>query len=186
LLPPAPSMKRRSLKARCDTEPVYCIAWAIRLRDAKPPKLAEAKPYLQKACDRGVERGCTFVAQVDQAIQQAEATVLQVWQPVEVVADDVADKRWMIQYARQNHTLPLPEVLRAEAGILRYAHDKLCPVKKAFVDQSGSAEFTKRAAAHCKDHPPIGSGEGNFYGGALSGHVVLTSQCQAAFATPCP
>jgi len=138
--------------------------------------------------------------QQERARQAAvSAALAQVWAPVEQVADDIAQKKWMIQYARQTHTYtaihgdvlrtrPTDEasLQRSEVGIVRYAHDRLCPLKKVFVAQAGTAEFTKRAAAHCKDHAPMGSGQGNLYAGVQSGQVVLTSQCQAAFATPCP
>jgi hypothetical protein len=172
---------------RCDKEPAYCTAWAARLRDSKPQRLTDAKAYLQKACDAGSQLACSFIPEAEQQIQQAAAEVHDLWQAVERVANDIAEKRWMIQYARQHHTYADELSIRqAEAGVLRYAHDKMCPARQAFVGKTGSAaEFSKRGAAHCADDPPIGSGQGNVYTD-MSGRVVLTSQCQAAFATPCP
>ena len=53
--------------------------------------------------------------------------------------------------------------------------EKYCPAKKSFLKEVSGAEFTKRAAAHCKDSPPTGTvGD------------PLTAQCRAAFGSPCP
>jgi tetratricopeptide (TPR) repeat protein len=122
------------------------------------------------------------------------AAVNQDWEPVETAADEIAQKMWWVQYAQSQEpqmsparrTLTERAIQGTNAHIADLVQEQFCPAKKVMVAGAGGTEFTKRAADHCKNHPPTGSAQGNYYGGAESGEVTLTSQCQAALASRCP
>jgi hypothetical protein len=167
-------------KARCDSEAAYCVAWANRLRDSKPPKLADAKGFYQRGCDGGLETGCTLAAQADQQIRQEEARVNYLWGQVTQVGDDLVQRKFVIEkvvrIATPRTRTNIPAMLTVNTAIVT---EKYCPARKEFVQATSTAEFQKRATAHCKDETPRGQG--------LSGaDVLLSTQCQAVYSTGCP
>src|SRR5580658_4292955 len=142
----------------------YCVTWGMTLWHANTPKLADAKAAAQMACDAGFVSGCDLVGQVDADIQAAEAAVAAAWTPVAQISDQIAQVMWMVEY-EVSQLLQMAPLRQRVAGIqihgsrLRIAamiQQNFCPAKKAFVANAGAVEFAKRAAAHCKDDPPVG------------------------------
>lgn len=126
------------------------------------------------------------IAQLDQAAairastERREREAAQLWEEVQRQGDNLAELSFKIAFA-QKYVDPR----RARIGLRNMRihqemliNDFYCPAKKEFVGNLGAAEFSKRAAAHCKDEPPMTSG--------LNGvEVKLTNECRAAFATVC-
>ncbi|HWD24758.1 MAG TPA: hypothetical protein VG368_04785 [Acidimicrobiales bacterium] len=177
------SKNEAGCKTKCDhdNDGSYCLAWAVRLRNAKTPKLADARAYFQKACDAGNQHGCVSVPGIDQQVQEAAAQVDRLWSDVTALGDDLAQKHHQAAMVRQiantpRNMLALQRMQVIDAAIV---NEKYCPAKWAFIQGASAAEFAKRAAAHCKDDAPTGPG--------LSGaEVTLTAECQQVYATGCP
>jgi len=170
-------------KAKCDTgkDGYSCLAWAAKLRNARPPKLADAKSYIQKSCNAGVQHGCTAIPIVDKQIQDASAEVESLWSYVRSAGDDLTLKRHQTGIVATMANRPHLKVQVQQMRAINDAifKERYCPAKKDFLASASSGEFQHRAAAHCKDDPPTGTG--------LSGtEVTLTSECQAVYASPCP
>jgi hypothetical protein len=176
-------------KAKCDSgnDPSFCIAWAWRLRDLKPPPLADERPYVKKACDAGNQTACGIVPAIDEAIQARAAKADELWSDVQSPGDEIAKNMWKVTFARSLEPM-MPPLHRAqnERAIQRMSvytqavvAEKYCPAKREFVKQVGPTEFTKRAAAYCKDSAPTDTGKDG-------AEVTLTAQCRTAYATACP
>jgi hypothetical protein len=169
-------------KSRCDKgEATYCLVWALRLRDAKSPRLSDARAACQKACDAGLQSACNTIADIEQRIQSATAQVENLWSSVVEVGDDLTQKVFaaekLAKLANRPHLARALEQLRAvnHATVV----ERYCPARKAFLQAATAADFQRRAAAHCRDEAPSGQG--------LSGAVVsLTPQCTSVYATSCP
>jgi hypothetical protein len=169
-------------KSKCDGgDAAYCVAWAARLRNAKPPKLTEAQTYFQKACDAGMQRGCMSIPGVLQQIADVQAKVENLWGSVVEVGDDLAQKRHAATLLAQVASRPsqLRDLRQIQLVNAASIPERYCPARKAFLQVTGAAEFQRRAVAHCKDSPPTGPG--------LSGaQVTLSAECTAVYATACP
>lgn len=166
-------------KAKCDKgDGAYCVAWAARLRNAKPPKLEDARTYFQKACDAGVQHGCMSIPNLLQQMADAQAKVERLWTDVTVTADELTLRTFRTQNAAKTGTRP--KVLQEWAVVTRAVVDeKYCPARAAFVRGASLADFQARATKHCRDEAPVDQG--------ISGaNITLTSWCTQAFATPCP
>jgi hypothetical protein len=197
-------------KAKCDSEnnTSYCVAWAWRLRSTTPPPLGEERVYLKKACDGANQHACRIIPVIDKQIEaqarDAEARegiaagraafaqglaaqeVEDLWSAVEQTADEIAQQMWLVRWARQNHREPEDVLQRITRKIAEVTQTKFCPAKAAFIAKTTATEFSSLAAAHCKDHAPVGSSEGNYYAPETSTQVMLTTQCQTVFASQCP
>jgi len=178
-------------KAKCDGgDGPSCVAWGNRLwqgsRDVRP-KLPEARAAMSRACEAGIQTGCEAIPQIDVDIRAVAAKVDELWGSVQAVGDDIAAELGKRDLARSlEPQMPPLSRMQTERAIQRMmAHqqavisEQYCPARKAFVAQLGLAEFAKSVAAHCKNDPPVASGQGGE-------DVPLTSQCQAAYATACP
>ncbi len=175
------SSNESACKSRCDKEPMFCLAWAVRLRNARPPKLNDAKTYMQKGCTGGVLHACAAIAGIDQQIQQAAAEVESLWSAVTEAGDDLTQKRHQVTMVSQMANNPrLMQSVRTMQTINQaIVVEKYCPTKKAFITGASFAEFQARATKHCRDEAPTGRG--------LSGaDVTLTADCQNVYATACP
>lgn len=116
------------------------------------------------------------------AAAQNAADADDAWQDLEQVGDQIAQNRFRASFARKYAppTLRTERAIRAVTAYTRGMIDEqFCPAKKKFIKLAGSADYRRRAAAHCKDEPPTGSG-------VNGAEITLTSQCRVAFATPCP
>jgi hypothetical protein len=168
-------------RGRCDKEPMYCLAMAGVLWDMKPRRLPDAKTFTQRACDAKIQTACIFIAEIDREIQQAASQVEGLWSGVTQAGDDLVQKRHVAENLAKIANRPhlqsqLQTVLAINQAIVT---ERYCPARKAFVQRAGVVEFQKRAVAHCKEQAPTGQG--------LSGvEVTLTTECTAAYATPCP
>lgn len=169
-------------KTRCDKgEPLYCLAWAVQLHNAKPPKLQDARAAFQKSCDGGVLHACSAIGPLDRQIQEAAAQVESRWSDVTDVGDNLATKNHQVAMYTRVATMPhqrrqLEQMRTINQAIIA---EQYCPAKKAFIQGTSSSEFAKRAAHHCKDQAPTGQG--------LSGaEVTLTTECTQVYATGCP
>ena len=113
--------------------------------------------------------------------QQAVLETANLWHDVQEAGDDIAQKRYVDEFVRANAmTVRNARALQRAAVFVRgEIMETYCPARKAFVKNTSAAEFNKRAATHCKEEPPAGNGPGGE-------SVTLTTQCKAAFATPCP
>jgi len=169
-------------KGRCDKgEMLYCLAWAVRLENAKPPRLQEARAVFQKSCDGGVQHACASIAPVDQQIQAAAAQVDGLWREVTDVGDNLATKHHQTEMFARMATRPYQQRQLQQMRMINQAiiSEQYCPAKSAFLQGASGLEFGKRAAHHCKEEAPTGQG--------LSGaDVTLTSECTQVYATPCP
>jgi hypothetical protein len=169
-------------KSRCEKgEPMFCSAWAVRLRNARPPKLADARRYFQRACDGDVLHACDAIPGVDEQIQRATARMESLWGAVVAVGDDLTQKVFAAEKLEKVATAPhLIRALEQLRTINRATvAERYCPAKKEFLAVATASEFGQRVAAHCRDQAPTGAG--------LSGAwITLTSQCQAVYATACP
>jgi hypothetical protein len=168
-------------KTRCSTEPAFCMAWADRLQHTKPPKFTDAKTYFQKACDGGVQFGCTLAAEQEQWLQQAEATVNSLWSDVTQVGDDLVQKMFVVENVTKIAKTPrlrrdVQTMLKINATI---AAGRYCPAKRAFIQGASAAEFQKRAATYCKDQTPTGLTPAGT-------EVKLTAECRAVYEQACP
>lgn len=176
-------------KAKCDSgnDASFCIAWAWRLRDLKPPPLADERAYVKKACDAGNQTACGIVPIIDQDIAAVAAKADELWSDVESPGDEIAKNMWKATFARSlEPMMPRSHQAQNERAIQRLAlytqsvvSEKYCPAKREFVKQLGPTEFAKRAAAHCKDGAPTDTGKDG-------AEVTLTAQCTTAYATACP
>lgn len=169
-------------RSRCDKgEALFCLAWGVRLHNGKPPKLEEAKAFMQKACAANVQHACTAIQGIDQQIAETRSKGDDLWAEVQRVGDDLATKRFQADLLRQ-----FPNTYRTQISVGRMAtfvsalvKEQYCPSKKEFIANASAADFSRRAALHCKDDPPTASG--------ISGvQVTLTQQCRDALATLCP
>ncbi|MGH7296276.1 MAG: hypothetical protein ACRELB_15155, partial [Polyangiaceae bacterium] len=170
-------------KAKCDhdNDGNYCLAWAVRLRNSKTPKLTYARAYFQKACDAGNQHGCGSIAGVDQQIQNAAAQVEGLWGNVTDAGDDLAQKYHQVTMVTKMANTPRMQAAVQKMTVINQAivTERYCPGKKAFIQGASAAEFQRRAVTHCKDQAPTGQG--------LSGaEVTLTAECQQVYATQCP
>jgi hypothetical protein len=171
-------------KAKCDNDKDgnYCLAWAVRLRNNRTPKLVDARAYFQKSCDAGNQHGCGSIAGVDQQIQAAAAQVEGLWGGVAEVGDDLAAKYHMVS-SLAKMAVNSPRLQRDVQKMIvineAIVTERYCPARKAFIQGVNVADFAKRAADHCKNSPPTGQG--------LSGaEIALTTECQRVYATACP
>ena len=169
-------------KTKCDGgDGTRCTALAIQLWHAPKPNLADAKVAMQKGCDAGVQVACTGAAKIDQEIKAAAAQIDSLWSNVIEAGDDLATKHFQIgmmaKLANRPHlVMQLQQMRTITASIIS---ERYCPAKRAVVQATNAAEFTRRAAAHCKDEPPSAQG--------LSGaSVSLTDECKQVYATSCP
>jgi hypothetical protein len=157
---------------------MFCLAWAVRVRNAKSPKLEEARDYFQKACDGGVQHGCTSIPNIDQQIRDADAQTHDLWSSLVAIGDDLVQKTYateiLIRYGRNTRALP-----RIRAVTQATLTEQYCPAKKAFVTAAGTGEFQRMASTHCKEQAPTS-------GSPTGDEVILTRQCQQVFATGCP
>jgi len=165
-------------QTRCDKgETPFCVVAATRMRNAKPPNLAEARSYFQKACDGGMQAGCRAALDIEQQVQGADSRANELWEQVQQAGDDIAAKSHAVDWALR--VSPTLQTQMAMARMRKVAAasviEKYCPAKSEFITATSAAEFTKRAADHCANHAPT-SNEG----------TVLTIQCRAAFAAGCP
>ena len=170
-------------KARCEKgEPLFCLSWAVRLNNAKPPKFEEARAFFQKACDQHVHHACTSLPVVDKLIQDDANEKDKLWDSVKQSGDLLAGTRWdravLDRYSSgtKEYAGKVRDFVNYERALL---DEHYCPSRKQFIAKAGLAEFTKRTTAHCKDDPP----SGDAYSG---GQVPIPAQCRSAYATPCP
>jgi hypothetical protein len=149
-------------KARCDKgEGPMCLAFAVRLRNATPPKLDDARRYMAKACDLQLEHACAEIGGIGEQIKR-DAETNRAWTDVQALGDELAQETY--EYA---------------FDLLGIVTERYCPAKGDFLARASEAEFAKRAAEHCTESPPTGL--------SIEGvTVTLPEQCKAAFATPCP
>lgn len=138
------------------------------------PDFKGAKSTAQRNCEAGNKYGCLVAMDIDKAVDAA-------WSSVATVVDDIARKVFMTENAQK--LAPTQPLLRRDLPTMvalnrKQVVEQYCPVKAEFMLHAGAVEFQKRSASHCKDDPPVGTG--------ISGaDVMLTTQCQAVFATAC-
>jgi hypothetical protein len=181
----------KTARTECDANPTACrskcsagehpscFAMGARLREAK--KSSEAKPFLVTACSGSIQEACIMIADIEKNVQERTETIDSSWSEVEEAADNVAVKRHQIQMVRQIGRTPRDAITASKMETITAAivREKFCPAKKEFLSASNATEFSRRAAAHCKDQPPTANG--------LSGsQITLTALCQASFAAGCP
>lgn len=136
---------------------------------------------MQKGCDAGSATACALVGEIDGDLQAQAAETNNLWASVVEVGDDLVQKYFAAE--KLSKVANRPHLVRAleQMRIVNQAtvEEKYCPARKAFVQGASAADFAKRAAAHCREQAPTGSG--------LSGaEVTLTSQCQQVYASSCP
>lgn len=167
-------------QSKCDggNAPLYCVVRAEQLDGTA--NLPEAKTAASRACDKGIQTGCLLVQGIEAEQTEAKAKLDESWQNIEPIGDDIARKRFQAEtFAKIAKPHQKADVAKMKSLTDAIVTDKFCPVRKTFVTLGGAAEFSKRAATHCKDQPPEASG--------LSGaQVALPDQCRAAFASGCP
>lgn len=176
------NVKPALCESRCQSgDGPACVAWGSRLWNGPSPKLADARAAMSKGCDAGTETACSYLPQIDADIRAAQVKTDGLWDEVKRVGDDIAVKRFQVDFVRKYANSPHNRrgLINLTGFIEATVNEKYCPARRAFVANGGLSAFVKRATAHCKDEPPVGEG--------LSGaEVTLTAQCQTAFATPCP
>lgn len=126
------------------------------------------------------------LAQAERDRKAAQAAQDELWNPLQEVADQIATINWKAHFAASMMPRMSPSsqaqtkmaIGRMRAHIAALTQDSYCPAKRAFISEISAAEFTRRAAEHCKNDPPVDSGEGGE-------EVTLTSQCKEAYATTC-
>jgi hypothetical protein len=167
-------------KSKCDVDkaPNSCFAMAVRLRNAR--KVVDARPYVVKACDGGVQNACVALPNIDKEIEQATAQVDGLWAEIVSAGDDLAQKYHQVSVAASLNTPRLrraiPQMMTINRAIVS---ERYCPAKRAFLAVSNAADFQRRAVAHCRDQAPTATG--------LSGaEVSLTAECVQVYATGCP
>ena len=166
-------------RLRCEkSEYIMCIAWGGRF--AKEKKYADARAFFKKACDGQSALGCLLVSEVTKAEKEDKQQGDALWSPVVSSADDIAQRRHMASFARQNAPTArnLAAAQRVDAHVASLIRDSYCPAVKAFLKRSTRADFQARAKDHCDQEPPTGTGLGGE-------QVVLTAGCRQVFATPC-
>lgn len=120
-------------------------------------------------------------AKTEAVAHEHASEIDELWQEAEGRGDEIAVLAYKIRFGNQNFVKSRHNVRGLESmqlyrqGLVR---DAFCPAKKAFIKATSAGEFQRRAAAHCKDEPPVEAGVGGT-------EVRLTSDCQAAFGTGC-
>jgi len=171
-------------KKKCDGgDDAHCMAWGWHLwRKVTPAKTGEAKVALDRACAANVSGACDLSAQLSSELRSATAGVDQLWAAVQDAADDIAGKSHAAEWALRVSATRQTQVAMARLRKVTAATvvEKYCPAKSEFVAATSTAEFTRRAASHCKADPPSGNE------GQSGGQTPLTAECRAAFAATCP
>ncbi len=166
--------------ARCDKgEAAMCLAYAVRLRNAKPPKLDDARKYLDKGCALQSLHACAEINGIDEQIKR-EDEKNRAWNDVRAIGDDLAKNDYHHTFGLRNAMSESSAMAMLQMGmyVRALAAEQYCPAKAEFLARASEAEFEQRAADHCADDPPTSN--------AITGvTVTLTEQCKAAFAIPC-
>jgi hypothetical protein len=167
-----------------------CVQLGIQIYSTKrtDETAAKARELFRAACDegRGPLFACESIPELDrrEAAFQGEANDL--WRSVQDAVDEIARNVYGVYFLRTVIEPKMPyayQRIQAEQGIQRMilhrgmkVRNAYCPAKTAFIVHSGAAEFSRRAAAHCKDEPPK----------SYEDEVHLTAQCKDVYAFGCP
>ena len=95
------------------------------------------------------------------------------------IADDIASKMFIATTATKIGGRAARAVPRMRLVIEASVKETYCPAKKEAMSVLATAEFSKMAAAHCKDEPPTA-------GGLSGSQVPLPNECRQVFASSCP
>lgn len=168
-------------KRKCDAggHPAgpFCVFVASRL--VKENKFEEARKALQTACKAGVRQACELIPKLEATMANFPKKKQEAFAEVASVADDIASKMFVMSNAQKLGGRAARAVPRMRLVIQASIRETYCPAKKAAMDVLTLAEFSKMAAAKCKDDPPTGTG--------LSGsEVPLPNECRQVFASGCP
>lgn len=169
-------------RKRCDEgTAAFCTALGLRLADADPPDFDAALVALNQACDSGWQTGCMYRDGVETDRDRRATKTASLWADVETAADDIAKKKHVAKFARQNlrGRRNARATKRVEAHIKALVKESYCPAFHAFMAERTRTEFTKLAKDHCDSRPPTGTGLGGT-------DVTLTAECRATYLTTCP
>jgi hypothetical protein len=154
---------------KCSTEgdQAYCLLWAIQLLNGPsttasapseleapssnpgpPAKFEKALPLLKNACSMGIDAACSLASQAVDDEREATKFALSLWWDVASASGTFFNRHKIANQARQLGMKP--ETLQQLNAAVAAAKVELCTAKKAFVNYSGTAEFSRLAADKCR------------------------------------
>jgi uncharacterized membrane protein len=173
---------RAPCKARCDAgDGIGCFGLALSYTNARPPDFQTGLALAQKACDLNARTGCFRMQELKDSEAEFHALVARLSNDIEVIATDLAEKKFLSTFAAQNlqgrrNAIALGRMQEHMEAIRVEAY---CPKKKNLMLLIHPPDFAALAKKHCEENPPTAGG--------LSGEqVTLTNECKAVYATPCP
>jgi hypothetical protein len=155
----------------------YCVY--IGLKAGKAFQFDDAKAAFSKACSVGFTTACPHVAEAEAYKVKFEAKKSALFAEAASIADDVASKIFIANTSAGLGGAAASRVPMMRKVIAADIRDRYCPAKQDAVKLTGDAEFSRRAAAHCKDDPPTA-------GGLAGKQVSLPGECRQVFASGCP
>jgi hypothetical protein len=169
---------------RCkqDATSSACVALGIYVVTGdKDDRYDKALALFEPPCKAGMKAACD--AQQKAAKERAKlfGPIDDAWSKLRGVGDDLATKKFLLAFAQQ-HTTGARNARAKQNMALHISaitKDDFCPAMKDFLKVSTRQELAKRAKAHCDEDPPTATG--------LAGkEEVLTTECRAVYAMPCP
>lgn len=169
-------------KKECDQgSSLSCAALGFMAWRSAPPRFAEASKLFDKACEQRLSTACLARENMKKDEESFETKAGVLWRAVEAPADTLALAPFRERFVREHANTRQNQAALARAAQYHAAlfTNEFCPAKQEFISFAGASEYAKRAASHCKDEPPMGSGRGGE-------QVPQRAACEAIFARACP
>jgi hypothetical protein len=169
-------------RCKADAASAACVALGVyTVTGTTSDRFEKADAYFDVPCKAGMKPACKAQEKASKERSVVFAPVDAAWSNLVQIGDDLATKKFLQAFAAAHFSGPQSArgIQNMALHISMITKDDFCPAKKEFLKVSNATELAKRTKKHCDEDPPTATG--------LAGQEeVLTAQCRAVYATPCP